>query len=204
MRTALDLLLPIRCLGCDAPGAPWCGACDAELEPFEVPAPEGVARCIAVAEYGGSVGTALRRVKYGRDRHGMIALARRFAAHGAPFAHGHDAIVPAPSPWTRAVWRGFAAAPVLAHALSRASGVPVVEALRIAPGGRQAGLGAGGRATNLAGRMRAVRAVPGRILLIDDVLTTGATAGASAREMLGDAARRVDALVLCATDRHPA
>jgi hypothetical protein len=62
VRTALDLLLPIRCLGCDATGEAWCDACDAELEPFEVPAPDGVERCVAVAAYASSAGDALPRV----------------------------------------------------------------------------------------------------------------------------------------------
>jgi predicted amidophosphoribosyltransferase len=86
---------------------------------------------------------------------------------------------------------------VLADPIARGTGVPLLHALALRPGPRQAGLGAGARDANARRRVHlAVGAVPPRVLLVDDVVTTGATAAACATELLGGGAREVWLVVL--------
>lgn len=199
MWTAVDWVFPVSCAGCDAPGTAWCETCNGNVGLHAVPTPiDGVAACLAVAPYDGGVGRALRRAKYGPDRRRMRLLASLFADHAAPVAYGFDAIVPVPSPWTRRMARGFSGAALLGEALAERTGVPLRSVLHLAPGARQAGLRAGLRAGNLGGRMRSTAPVRGRVLLVDDVFTTGVTVGTAARELLGDASDRVYVVVLTA------
>src|SRR5262245_7580938 len=107
MRSAIDVLFPLGCAGCDAPGTRWCPACGLAMAPYRVAAIDGVRDCVAVARYDGAAGRALRWAKYGRDRAAMWVLAEEFAEHLAPLGLGHDLVVPVPSPWTRKWWRGF-------------------------------------------------------------------------------------------------
>jgi ComF family protein len=194
----------MACAGCDAPGdVRLCGACLAEvrLRPIRAGDEAGVpVTGHALAGYDSGIGRALLRAKYGADRSLMRALAELLAREAADAAMGCDALVPAPSPWDRRARRGFAPSAVLADALSAATGLPVVHALAMARGARQAALDASGRGQNLRGRLRSVAPVEGRVLLVDDVVTTGATLGMCASELLGDRTAGVAALVLCAAE----
>lgn len=201
---AFELLWPTVCAGCDVEHrGRLCPDCRVPLQPYQVQhSLTGVRAAIAASPYDSPVGVALQRAKYGRDRSLMVHLARLFARTVAPLLGGDlfDAIVDVPSPWTRRVARGFATGAVLARALGSATGLPVRHAVRIRPGRRNAGLDAGGRRRNLVGRVRSVHPLRGRVLLVDDVITTGATVEACARELLGTASDGVWAVALCAAD----
>jgi ComF family protein len=154
--------------------------------------------------YDSGVGRAVRAAKVRADRHVVALLGDIFARRLAVMVAeaGFEAVVPAPS--TRAsLWRrGFSAASILAASVSRVSGIPRREVLRRASGRRQAGLGRRARRANLKGKVRAVQDVEGRVLLIDDVVTTGATADACVRELLGGGAQSVWLATVCVTRRR--
>jgi ComF family protein len=114
-----------------------------------------------------------------------------------------------PLHWVRLARRRYNQAALLANALSRISGVPAVADLlvrrRRTPS--QGGLSAVGRHRNVqgafaVGRRHADRVADRRVLLVDDVLTTGATVSACARALLRAGARAVDVAALAQVVRQ--
>jgi ComF family protein len=118
----------------------------------------------------------------------------------------YDVIVPMPLHWRRRWQRGFNQSELLARVLGKRTGLPVANAvIRRKATAAQAGMTSAERRTNVAGafQVRKRRFVEGRhVLLIDDVLTTGATAGACAAALKRAGARRVTVLTLARADRR--
>lgn len=117
-----------------------------------------------------------------------------------------DAVVPVPLHWRKKWSRGFNQAELLARHVARQRHIPVLNALRRKRStATQAGLANAGRRRNVAGAFteRSARAIRGkRILLIDDVMTTGATANACAGVLKRCGAKSVSLLTLARVDRR--
>jgi predicted amidophosphoribosyltransferase len=201
-RSAADLLWPPRCAGCDLPGALLCERCRAAL-PLIRPAdacprcgaPDGAhgcaecgrtevefggARCAGVFEWPLSRVVTLHK-DAGELR--LTAVLARFAADAAAEWCGWaQAVVPIPaSPGARAR-RGFDHGALLAVEFSRLTGVPALDALRAAPRRDQRHLSRELRAANARASLgvHALASPPARLIVLDDVLTTCATANAAA------------------------
>jgi len=118
----------------------------------------------------------------------------------------YDAVVPVPLHWRKRWSRGFNQSELLARLIARKRGIPVWNALRRKRATAiQAGLANAGRRRNVAGAfaVRGGHALAGkRILLIDDVMTTGATAGACASALKRGGAGSVSLLTLARVDRR--
>jgi len=223
---ALDLLVPAHCVGCEQPHTQLCPGCLALLEGAQPSAarpsaaPPGLPEVYAATPYAGAV----RQILLAHKERGALRLARPL---GNALATAVRCAVPAsaasralplllvPMPSAAATVRARGHDPTRRLTLAAAShlrraGIParLLPALRQRPGvADQAGLGAADRRRNLHGALQ----VPphrrrhlgrGRIILVDDLVTTGATLAEAARA-LGEAGGDVlVAAVVAATVKH--
>jgi predicted amidophosphoribosyltransferase len=219
----LDLLLPERCAGCGGEPRLLCGGCRALLAGAARPAvpsprPAGLPAPWAVARYEGAV----RAVIVAHKESGRTGLARPLGAAlargllaagagGAMLGGGPVLVVPVPS--TRAAVRRRGHDPTLrittaALGALRARGLAVRQVAALAHTRRvadQAGLPMAGRAANLAGALFVARpaAVAGRrVVLVDDIITTGSTLAEAARALRAAGADVPAAAVIAATPRR--
>ena len=127
-----------------------------------------------------------------------------------PRDESFEAVTPVPLHWRRQWDRGFNQSDLLAREIARRCGIPAVHALkRVRSTLTQAGLSNTGRRRNVAKAFqcrrgaRWARCVAGkRILLIDDVMTTGSTAGSCALALKRAGAARVALLTVARVDRR--
>lgn len=216
------LLWPPRCAACDAAGEePFCPSCaesllesppgcpvcgdpqDAALLPEVVP--RRCARCADRAPpfararapylYWGALAEGIEAFKYRGREELAWPLSALLVAAGAPRV---DALVPVPLHPRRLRERGYDQAWLLARAAGERLGLPVRALLERRVATRpQVGLDRAGRARNVAGAFSAAPGARGLSLcLVDDVFTTGATAGEAARALLLAGARRVEVRTL--------
>ncbi len=158
--------------------------------------------------YNGDLRALIHLFKYARVRSLETPLGRMLAA-ALPRDEQFDLIVPVPMHWWRQWTRGFNQAERIARVLARRSGVPLWRGLRrTRRTPAQAGLTHAERRDNMTGVFRATprrsRALPAgsRVLLIDDVFTTGATASACAQALKKAGAASVVLLTLARVDRR--
>lgn len=191
-----------RCTLCDVsvPGggpAHRCGRCLSRPPDFDV------AR--GVFDYAGPIGDAVRRAKYGRSPESMDQVARRLRQAICADSFGDlDAVVPVPLHPRRVRARGYCPPLVLAHAVSKALGVPLKRRglRRIKDTPEQAGLNDRARRLNTRGAFQCTRDWRGkRLLLVDDVMTTGATFNAVALCLKKSGAIWVAAVAAASVDR---
>jgi ComF family protein len=141
-------------------------------------------------------------LKYG-DRLDLAPMMGRWTSHaGRELLAEADALVPVPLHWRRLWARRFNQSAMLSAAISGQSGVPVASAAlkRVKPTAQQVGLSRPERAANVQGAFRVPEdgkaAVAGRrLVLVDDVLTSGATVEGCARALLRAGAANVDVLI---------
>lgn len=198
----LSFLAPPHCACCGYPfdfdpgdPAALCGGCLRRAPVF--------ARARAALVYDEASRPLLLGFKHGDQTHAADAYAAWMARAGAELLAEAELIAPVPLHRWRLLRRRYNQAALLALALGRASGVPTVPDLllrrRATP--RQGGLSRRARFLNVRGAFvvaprQAGRVAGKRVLLIDDVLTTGATAEACARALRRAGARAVDLLTL--------
>ena len=214
---ALDLALPAACAGCGQEGDALCRECRTALDirlaaepgvpiglPADIPAP--LLQLEWCTPFTGVARRALHGLKYDGERRLAAfmgaAVARRWARAGA----AADALVPVPASPDRVRERGYDQAALIAHEAGKRLRLPVLLALeRTRATTAQFDLDRGARATNLVDAFR-VRdlasgaAVRGRwLVLVDDVVTTGATLRAAEAALHQAGARAVHCLAAAAT-----
>lgn len=200
--TALDLLLPSSCAGCDRPGPACCATClDDFGPPTRVQVPGVGPPVWTLAAYHG----AARELVLAFKERGARALVAWFGAvvAAALVAVGPRpwTLVPAPSRRSAARERGGDHMVRIAQAVHIAN---VAQVLKLAPGvSDSVGLSAGERRRNLEGRVLVHgRPPPGTTVLLDDVVTTGATASACVRALRRAGVRTHAVLALTSARPH--
>jgi ComF family protein len=208
-----SIVFPTRCAACGEWGsAPLCSACEATVrwigadscakcgKPEAAPVPRcsdcrdrGLAfdRARAVASYEGPAREALKAFKLGGERRLARTLARWMVP--AALSLGPATVVTwVPSTRRSDAARGFTPAEELARPLARALVIPAQRLLAKTRETRdQAGLSGRERRQNQLGAFAQAARVPDRVLLVDDIMTTGATADACASALKNAGARRV-------------
>ncbi|MDB5096939.1 MAG: phosphoribosyltransferase [Cyanobacteria bacterium RYN_339] len=188
---ALAAVWRLRCAGCGNVGtAQLCAACQAAWPPA-IP----LAGVTAAGALAGPARRAIHQLKYRNRRRVAPALTARLAPLLPP---GPWLVVPVPLHRVRLRQRGYNQAALLARALARQAGWPYLDALvRARATAPSPGLGRADRAANVAGVFEARRALFGRrVLLVDDVLTTGATTDAAREALLAAGAAEVHVAVV--------
>jgi predicted amidophosphoribosyltransferase len=210
----LDLLLPQRCLGCGQGGSVLCAACTARLprlgstlcERCGAPTASPVRRCRECAGRRLAFASARAAVAYDGAVRAVVAAwkergLRRLAALAAELVvetvprPGVAVLCFVPADRDRSLERGHHPAERLARELGRRWDLPVqplVRRSRATP--RQRGLKLVDRRRNVAGAFAAADRVPARVVVVDDVYTSGATANAAASALRKMGARRVEVI----------
>ncbi len=177
------------------PAGTVCGACNSR--------PPSFMRARAVFRYDEASRSLILRFKHADELQGAPAFGRWLARAGAELCGDADLIAPVPLHRWRLLARRYNQSALLAQSLSRVSGKPLAVDLlkRRRPTPSQGRLSRSARRRNVRGafilRRGAASVVRGvRVLLVDDVLTTGATVEECARVLVASGAAAVDVLTL--------
>jgi len=210
---ALDLALPASCSGCGREGRPLCATCVPALDtrlylpggvpiglPADIPAP--LLQLDWCAPYAGPVRAALHDLKYAGERRLAEPLGAAVGRRWSRVGIGADLVVPVPVHADRERRRGYDQAALIASVAAGALGLPCLRALeRRRATVAQFELGRDERASNVSGafavRGEARPVVAGRwILLVDDVVTTGATLAACGVALIAAGSVAVSAIAV--------
>lgn len=202
------MLLPVRCAVCSRAGRSPCATCVVELRRAPpLPPPPGLDACFALVSYEGAGRELVARLKYRNCRGSLTWLATGMAAllGGEPVG----CVTWAPTSAGRRRGRGFDQAELMARRVARALGCPVLPLLERLDGAPQTGRSRSERLHGPQFRLRGVAAASGRryrpaaLVVVDDVVTTGATLGGAGRVLRAGGHERVVGLAAARTPGGP-
>jgi len=201
----IDFLAPRSCVFCGTLCKPCessiCGACFVDLpwnEPAVSPTPGMFERSIAMLHYAYPVDVAIKAFKFKRKLFYASAFSEVLCSAQDLLPDGIDALLPVPLHWRREAFRGFNQAMEIAKPLASRLRLPMLRGFKRSQATPfQSGLAARDRARNLRRAFTATR-IPtqSHILIVDDVLTTGATVQAVARVLRANGVSKVSVLTV--------
>jgi ComF family protein len=205
----LDLLFPPRCANCRSRGALLCASCratcrfvpdSANLEQHQRLDSPFLVSTAGAYIFEGALREAIHKLKYDRSKRMAVPLGDLLSDYLVQHPLTVDAIVPVPLHRDRLQMRGFNQAQLLAERLAHRMQLPILttQLVRVRHTSQQADLNRAQRRANVeaAFAWQAATPPPSRTLLIDDVLTTGATMAAAAQALHAAGADEVHALTL--------
>jgi len=200
---ALALLLPVSCAGCDEPDVGLCERCVLALVPAPrshvVAAPDGDVVVWSGLAFEGVAARVLRAVKEDGRTGLAAALAPALTAALARVDAGDAVLVPMPTSRSAYRRRGFRVPELLVRRAGRRSGRLLRHARRTAD---QRGLDRDARRRNVAHSLMAADAAGKRVVVVDDVVTTGASLAEAVRALRAAGADVVAAVTVAATPRR--
>lgn len=212
----LGLLFPDRCVGCGRAGALLCRSCQSTIRLYP-PAQLNTPRMrtslphvddIAVAfVFEGALREAIHALKYTRLRRTAPLLGALLSTYTQRHSFPGDALIPVPLHHRRLAERGFNQSTLLANHLGRTHQMPVIEYLvRQQDTEHQVQLDVQARRANVEGAFvwAGNTPPPRRVIIVDDVLTTGATIDACAVALRNAGADEVRAVALARSLPRPA
>ena len=220
-----DLIMPRRCVFCGVrtgvaeesvcsscrSDLPWIeNSCRTCAEPLQVELPNGVScaacqkrpppliRCVAPLEYSFPIDIAIKSLKFNRKLFYAPALSELLCSCSSSLPRDIDAILPVPLHWRRKAARGFNQAMELGRPLARHLGLPLVHGVyRQYATPFQSGLTASERSRNLRRAFASKRVISRKhVLIVDDVITTGATTRQLANVLLASGVEKVSAVAV--------
>jgi len=201
----MDFLAPPSCVFCGEPSEgserSICAACFADLPWDETPVsptPGNFEASVAMLHYSFPIDVAIKALKFRRKLFYAPAFAEILCAAKPLLPSDIDAVLPVPLHWRRKTMRGFNQATEFARPIAKSFGVPLVRNVRRKRATPfQSGLDAAERARNLRNAFEITRPDPRKhVLIIDDVVTTGATAKALAKRLLSSGVTKVSLLAV--------
>jgi ComF family protein len=195
----LDLAFPPRCPACGdepLPASPFCALCEGAIDPVagKPGEPDDVR---AGALFGGPIADAIHALKYGDRAEAAVPLGRWLA--GRVEVPPGARVVWVPLGRRRRIERGYDQAMLLAGSFARAAGLRLLRGAmrRVRETPPQVGRDRAARAANVEGAFSASEVVSGLdLVLVDDVVTTGATAEAASRALRKAGARSITVVAL--------
>ena len=201
-------IMPRCCVFC---GVRWtddaghiCAGCKNDLEYRDPCAEEtgSFAAVIAPLAYAFPIDAAIKALKFRRKLFYVPAFGELLVEAARFLPRSADALLPVPLHWRRHVLRGFNQSDEICKRLQTATGLPllrVVKRVRATPS--QSGLSAAERRRNLRGAFRVVTNVEANhVVIVDDVITTGATVRGIARVLQNAGVDQVSVLALAMTE----
>jgi ComF family protein len=199
-----QLLFTPKCLICSRLGVEFCATCINVVKPFRARDLSEFEACYCASEYSGWLRDAIICYKNGDARYTEMLSQILLATYKKFLVSENLTLIPIPSSQQKLTDRGFDSVANLCASLARDKRSIQFDYTNLFLRRcveDQVGLSAAERHANLEGAFGVRRALHGTVLLVDDVVTTGATLNSAARALKFAGAQRIFALALCGTPK---